>query len=137
MAPGPQPGPTGAFGRWLLPGCQAPGPAVDDRLQGRDDAPQVGLDLALVLSQAELALGVGLSDQPPVGGGLAPVGLQELRRGLEIRARKTSTGVRAFLLRRAGAITIREAVAHRFRFCFTHSALAVGLSGSYPDSRRR
>ena len=43
------------------------------RLQSGDDALQVGLDMAQVLGQAELALGVGLGDQAPVGGGLAEV----------------------------------------------------------------
>ena len=45
------------------------------RLQSGDYALQVGLDVAQVLGQAELALGVGLGDQAPVGGGLAAVDL--------------------------------------------------------------
>ena len=65
-----------------------------------------------VLGQAELAPGVGLGDEAPVGGGLAAVGLQELRRGLEIWASQASVWVGAFLLGGAGAIAVGEAVAH-------------------------
>src|SRR6266568_6924215 len=80
--------------------------------QGRDDLAEAGLDAAQVLAEPELALGVGLGDQTAVGCGLPPVDLQELGRGLEVRAGEAGIRVRAVLLCRAGAVTVGQAVTH-------------------------
>src|SRR5271170_3881590 len=79
--------------------------------EGGDDLVQAGLDPAQVLGQALLAVGVGLGDEGAVGGGLAPVDLQEHGRGLEVRAGQAGVGVRAVLLGWAGAVAVGEAVA--------------------------
>ena len=50
-----------------------------ERFEGGDDAFQVGLDLAQVLGQAGLAVGVGAGDEAAVGRGLAAVDVQEFR----------------------------------------------------------
>src|SRR5215472_7126454 len=54
--------------------------------EGGDDLVQAGLDAAQALGMTELAVGVGLGDETPVGLGLPPVDLQEHGRGLEVRA---------------------------------------------------
>jgi hypothetical protein len=79
--------------------------------EGGDDPFEVGLHAAQVAGEPELAVGVGLGDQPAVGRGLPPVDLQELGRGLEVRAGQAGVGVRAVLLGRAGAVAARQAVA--------------------------
>ena len=107
---------------------------IDHGLQGRDDALQVGLDLAEVVDQAELAPGIGLGDEAPVGGGLAAVGVQELGCGLEVWARKTSVGVRAFLLGGAGAIAVGQAVAHPVQVLLHPLGTGCGAVGVVADS---
>src|SRR5215472_9564629 len=79
--------------------------------EGGDDLVQAGLDAAQALGMTELAVGVGLGDETPVGLGLPPVDLQEHGRGLEVRAGEAGVGVRAVLLGRAAAVAVGEAVA--------------------------
>jgi hypothetical protein len=86
-------------------------PVVLECFEGGDDLLQVGLDPAQVLGKPGLAVGVGLRDQVAVGRGLPPVDLQELGRGLEVRAGQAGVRVGAVLLCRAAAIAVGEAVA--------------------------
>src|SRR4051794_7502934 len=62
------------------------GAVVLECFKGGDDPFEVGLDAAQVLAEPELAFGVGLGDEAAVEGRLPPVDLQELGRGLEVRA---------------------------------------------------
>jgi len=62
------------------------GTVVLEGFEGGDDPVQAGLDAAQVPGEAELSLALGLSDEMAVGCGLPPVDLQELGRGLEVRA---------------------------------------------------
>src|SRR5712671_4048387 len=87
------------------------GAVVLEGFKGGDDPFQVGLDAAQVLGKPELPSGVGLGDQAAVGRGLPPVDLQELGRGLEVRAGEAGVGVGAVLLRGAPAVAVGEAVA--------------------------
>src|SRR5215472_13503019 len=87
------------------------GTVLVECFEGGDDRLQAGLDAAQVLGEAELAVGVGLGDETPVGRGLAPVNRQEHGRGLEVRAGEAGVGVRAVLLGGAGAVAVGEAVA--------------------------
>ena len=106
------------------------GTVVLEGFEGGDDPVQVGLDAAQVLGKTELSPALGLPDETAVAGGLPPVDLQELGRGLEVRAGEAGVRVRAVLLGGAAAVAVGEAVADAFRLCLTHSADAAGEPGS-------
>src|ERR1700722_10163163 len=69
-----------------------------DRFERGDDAFQVVLDLAEIGGQAGLAVRVGAGDQAQVDCGLAAVGVEEFRGGLELGAGQAGVGVGAVLL---------------------------------------
>jgi hypothetical protein len=73
-----------------------------DRFEPGDDAFQVVLDQAEIGGQAGLAVGVGAGDQAQVDRGLAAVGVEEFRSGLEVGAGQAGVGVGAVLLGAAG-----------------------------------
>jgi hypothetical protein len=64
-----------------------------DGLEGGDDLFQVLLDLAEAGGQPGLAVGLGPGDQPQIGGGLAAVDVEKLRRGLKVWAGQAGVGV--------------------------------------------
>jgi hypothetical protein len=81
-----------------------------DRFEPGDDAFQVVLDQAEIGGQAGLAVGVGAGDQAQVDRGLAAVGVEEFRSGLEVGAGQAGVGVVAVLLGRPAAVAVGQAV---------------------------
>jgi hypothetical protein len=78
--------------------------------EGGNDVLEVGLHMAEVVSEAELAVGVGAGDKPPVDGGLVAVDVEELRGGLEVGTGEAGVGMRAVLLGWPPAIAVGQAV---------------------------
>lgn len=62
-----------------------------------------GLDLAVHLHQAELAVGLGRGDEGPSPGALVAVGVEEGDVGEEVRTGEAGVGMRAFQLQRPAA----------------------------------
>ena len=54
------------------------------------------MDQLEVLDEAELAVGVGVGDESPVGVGLAAVDVEELGGGLEVGAGQAGVGLGQF-----------------------------------------
>jgi hypothetical protein len=81
-----------------------------DRFERGDDAFQVVLDRAEIGGQAGLAVGVGAGDQAQVDRGLAAVGVEEFRGGLEVGAGRAGVGAGAVLLGRPAAVAVGQAV---------------------------
>ncbi len=81
-----------------------------DRFERGDDAFQVVLDRAEIGGQAGLAVGVGAGDQAQVDRGLAAVGVEEFRGGLEVGAGQAGVGVGAVLLGRPAAVAVGQVV---------------------------
>jgi hypothetical protein len=67
---------------------------VRKRFESGDDAVQAVLDLAKAVGEAGLAVCLGAGDQAQVDDGLAAVGVEELRCGLEVGAGEAGVGVR-------------------------------------------
>ena len=91
---------------------------VGECFQRGEDPLEGVLDLAEVVGQAEVPVGVGLGDETPVGGGLAAVDVQELWSGLEVGAGEAGVGVRAVLLGGVCAVSVGQAVANPVEVVF-------------------
>ena len=81
-----------------------------DRFERGDNAFQVVLHLAEIGGEAGLAVRVGAGEQAQVDSGLAAVGVEEFRGGLEVGAGQAGVGVGAVLLGRSAAVAARQAV---------------------------
>ncbi len=92
-----------------------------------DDAVEAGLDVAEVVGESELAVGVGAGDQPPIGVGLVAVDVEELGGGLEVGACEAGIGVRAVLLWWPSAVAVGQAVADPGKVVF--DSFGVGGDG--------
>jgi hypothetical protein len=68
------------------------------------------LDLAEVVAQAEVTVGIGTGNEATVGGGLFAVDVEELRGGLKVRAGETGVGMWTILLGWSTAVPVGKGV---------------------------
>src|SRR5579875_1093637 len=96
--------------RWAVLSAGIGGTVCLEGFEGGDDGVEAVLDPAQVVGEAEASVGLGLGDQPAIGGCLGAVDGKELRCGLEIGAGQTGVGVGTVAPWWSAAVAVGEAV---------------------------